>query len=137
MTNWTRRLKHDPLPWLLEENTPAIRHLALRQLLEQPENASDVRHARAVAMQASPIAVILAAQNPDDFWVKPGPGYTPKYRGTAWQLIFLDQLGADGTDARAQAACNYVLSHSQARTGGFASWEGGAGKKLFQDFVGE
>jgi len=92
MTTWTRRLKHDPLPWLLEEDTPAIRHLALRQLLDQPENTPDVRHARAAAMQADPIAAILAAQHPDGFWVKPGPGYAPKYRGTVWQVIFLDQL---------------------------------------------
>ena len=53
-------------------------------------------------MQTDPIASILAAQQPEGFWVKPGPGYTPKYRGTVWQLIFLDQLGADDTDARVQ-----------------------------------
>src|SRR5260221_13726237 len=113
MTTWLRMLKGDPLPWLLEEETPAVRHLALRQLLDQPEDAPEVRQAR-------------AAGQPEGFWVKPGPGYTPKYRGTVWQLIFLDQMGADGTDARVQAACAYVLSHSQAQTGGFASWEGGS-----------
>ncbi len=121
MPNWINMLKDDPLPWLLEEDTPAIRHLALRQLLDQPENAPDVRHAIAVAMQADPIATILAAQHPDGFWVKPGPGYAPKYRGTVWQVIFLDQLGADGRDARVHAACEYVISHSQADTGGFAA----------------
>src|SRR5579864_6870582 len=130
MTSWQYMLKDDSLSWLLEEETPAVRHLALRQLLDQPEDAPEVRQARAAAMQTDPIASILAAQQPEGFWVKPGPGYTPKYRGMVWQLIFLDQLGADGTDARVQAACDYVLSHSQARTGGFASWEGGAGKKL-------
>jgi hypothetical protein len=126
MTTWLRMLKGDPLPWLLEEETPAVRHLALRQLLDQPEDAPLVRQARAAAMHTDPIASILAAGHPEGFWVKPGPGYTPKYRGTVWQLIFLDQLGADGTDARVQAACAYVLSHSQSQTGGFASWEGGS-----------
>jgi len=130
MTTWLHMLNEDPLPWLLEEDTPAVRHLALRQLLDQPEDAPLVRQARTAAMQTDPIASILAAQQPEGFWVKPGPGYSPKYRGTVWQLIFLDQLGADGADARVQAACDYVLSHSQARTGGFASWEGGTGKKL-------
>src|SRR2546421_2954702 len=77
-------------------------------------------------MQTDPIASILAAQQSEGFWVKAGPGYTPKYRGTVWQLIFLDQLGADGTDTQVQAACDYVLSHSQTRTGGFASWGGGS-----------
>ena len=117
MTTSQRMLKDDPLPWLLEEATPVVRHLALRQLLDQPEDAPEVRQARTAAMQTDPIASILAAQQPGGFWVKPGPGYTPKYRGTVWQLNFLDQIGADGTDARVQAACDYVLSHSQARTG--------------------
>jgi hypothetical protein len=126
MTTWLDMLKGDPLPWLLEEETPAVRHLALRHLLDQPEDAPLVGQARAAAMQTDPIASILAAQQPEGFWVKPGPGYTPKYRGTVWQLIFLDQLGADGTDAQVRATCDYVLSHSQARTGGFASWEGGS-----------
>ncbi len=121
MATWITMLKDDPLPWLLEGNTPAVRHLALRQLLDQPENAPDVRHARATAMQTDPIASILAAQHPDGFWVKPGPGYAPKYRGTVWQVIFLDQVGADGRDSRVRAACEYVLSHSQAEAGGFAA----------------
>ena len=77
-------------------------------------------------MRADPIASILAAQDPGGFWVKPGPGYSPKYRGTVWQLIFLDQMGADGEDKRVQAACAYVLSHAQSSSGGFAAWGGGA-----------
>ena len=121
MTAWINVLKDDPLPWLLEEKTPAVRHLALRLLLDQPENATDIRQASVAAMRTDPIASILAAQQPEGFWVKSGPGYAPKYRGTVWQVIFLDQLGADGRDTRVHAACEYVLSHTQAETGGFAA----------------
>jgi len=92
MTTWLHALKGDPLPWLLEEETPAVRHLALRQLLDRPEDAPEVQQARAAAMQTDPIAAILAAEQPAGFWVKPGPGYTPKYRGTVWQLIFLGKF---------------------------------------------
>jgi hypothetical protein len=126
MDTWLRKLNGDPLPWLLGEDTPTVRHLALRELLGRPEDAPEVRQARAAAMCADPIAAILAAEQPEGFWVKPGPGYTPKYRGTVWQLTFLDQLGADGADARVQAACEYVLAHTQSKSGGFASWEGGS-----------
>jgi hypothetical protein len=126
MATWLHMLKGDPLPWLLEAETPAVRHLALRQLLDLPEDAPAVQQARAAAMQADPIASILAAQQPAGFWAKPGPGYVPKYRATVWQLTFLDQMGADGSDACVQAACGYVLSHSQAKSGGFACWEGGS-----------
>ncbi len=126
MDDWRRALRDDPLPWLLEEDTPAVRHLALRQLLDQPVDAPQVYQARAAAMRSDPIASTLAAQQPEGFWVRPGPGYTPKYRGTVWQLSFLDQLGADGSDSRVQAACEYVLAHTQTKSGGFASWEGGS-----------
>jgi hypothetical protein len=93
----------------------------LRQLLDRPAEDLAVRTARAAAMGSDPIAAILAAQDPAGFWVQPGPGYGPKYQGTVWQLIFLDQLGADGFDPRVHAACAYVLSHTQAATGGFVA----------------
>jgi hypothetical protein len=63
----------------------------------------------------------LAAQHPEGYWEKPGAGYATKYRGTVWQLIFLDQLGADPADRRVQRACEYILEHSIAVTGGFGA----------------
>jgi hypothetical protein len=120
MSNWRDRLRDDPLPWLLDEANPAVRHLALRDLLDgSPDD--EIAAARAAATTADPIATILAAQDPAGWWEKPGPGYGPKYTGTVWQLIFLDQLGADPGEPRVRAACAYVLAHSQARTGGFAA----------------
>jgi hypothetical protein len=115
------RLNADPLPWLLDDATPAVRHLALRRLLGRPADDPEVQRALNAAMQHDPIAAILAAQHPAGYWVKPGPGYSPKYTGTVWQVIFLDQLGADPRDARVQAACEYLLAHTQAANGGFAA----------------
>ena len=119
--DWRWQLRGDPLPWLLDADTPAVRHLALRDLLGRPSGDPEVADARAAAMASDPIAAILAAQHPDGYWEKPGPGYATKYRGTVWQLIFLDQLGADPADGRIQAACAYVLAHSLASTGGFGA----------------
>ncbi|MDP2937519.1 MAG: hypothetical protein Q8O86_13625 [Dehalococcoidia bacterium] len=104
MSNWLAALNGDPLPWLLEDNTPAVQHMALRLLLDRSPDDPAVRQARAAAMRTGPIAAILGAQNPGGYWLKPGPGYGPKYTGTVWQLVFLDQMGADGTDQRIQAA---------------------------------
>jgi hypothetical protein len=95
--------------------------LALRELLGRTITDAEVVDARATAMASDPIAAILAAQLADGYWEKPGPGYATKYRGTVWQLIFLDQLGADPNDERVQAACAYVLAHSLASTGGFGA----------------
>ncbi|MGZ8439028.1 MAG: prenyltransferase/squalene oxidase repeat-containing protein [Candidatus Limnocylindrales bacterium] len=114
-------LRPDVLAWLLSPDDPAVRHLALRQLLDRPVDDPEVVESRRAAMDADPIAAILAAQRPDGHWEKPGPGYATKYRGTVWQLIFLDQLGADPDDAGVQRACEYVLSHSQAKNGGFGA----------------
>jgi len=121
MDDWRARLRDDPLPWLLDEVNPAVRHLALRDLLDRSADDPDVVDARNAATRTDPIASILAAQDPAGWWEKPGPGYATKYRGTVWQLIFLDQLGADLGEERVRAACEYVLAHSQAPNGGFAA----------------
>jgi hypothetical protein len=118
---WQEPLLDDPLPWLLEPSTPAVRHLALRQLLDRGPDDPDAAASRRAAMAVDPIASILIAQHSDGHWEKPGPGYATKYRGTVWQLIFLDQLGADPADERVQRACAYVVAHSQAETGGFGA----------------
>jgi hypothetical protein len=118
---WLAALQADPVGWLLQPADPAVRHLTLRQLLDRPDDDPDVVAASRAAMAADPIAAILAAQDPLGFWQKPGPGYATKYRGTVWQLIFLEQLGADPADERVQRACDYVLSHSQAESGGFGA----------------
>jgi hypothetical protein len=114
-------LNGDPLTWLLEADTPVVRHVALRDLLDRPRDDPEAVEAQAAAMTADPIASILAAQDPEGFWEKPGPGYATKYRGTVWQLMFLDQLGADPADERVRRACAYVLAHTQASSGGFAA----------------
>jgi hypothetical protein len=118
---WTARLQADPLPWLLGDTAPPVRHLALRWLQDRPADDPEVRAAQQAAMAANPIAAILAAQHADGHWEKPGPGYATKYRGTVWQLIFLDQLGADPANAQVRAGCEYVLAHSQASSGGFGA----------------
>lgn len=119
MDAWLAALNGDSLSWLLERDDPAVRHLALRSLLDEPEEAAVVRRARAAAMRVDPILSTLAAQHPDGYWVKPGSGYAPKYTGTVWSLSFLDQMGADPGDRRIHRACAYVLAHTQAKNGGF------------------
>jgi hypothetical protein len=95
-----------------------VRAAALVRLLGRKPDDPDVVAARAAALVCDPVRGILDAQEPDGHWGKPGAGYTPKYTGTVWQLIFLDQLGADPADARVQRACDYVLDHNPASNGG-------------------
>lgn len=120
-TGWLSRLNEDPVPWLLAEDTPAVRAAALRRLLDRPADDPEVARARAAAMRADPIRAILDAQDPGGWWDRPGPGYAPKYTGTVWQVIFLDQLGADPADARVRRACEYVLRWCPTAAGGFGA----------------
>jgi hypothetical protein len=111
----------DVLPWLLDPAAPAVRHLALRQLLDRPADDPDVLAAGVEAMRSDPIASILAAQDPGGWWVKPGAGYAPKYASTVWSYMFLDQLGASGDDPRVRAAGAYLIEHAQTANGGFGA----------------
>lgn len=120
-TAWQAALNGDPVPWLLEADDPAVRHLALRRLLDQDSDAQEVKRARSAAMRAHPIATFLAAQDPAGWWSMPGSGYGPKYRGTVWTIVFLEQLGADGADPRIRAGCEYLLQHAQAANGGIGA----------------
>lgn len=125
---WLGHVRADPLPWLLAADTPAVRAATLQRLLDAPADAPEVREARAAAMDVDPIKAVLAAQDPAGWWVKPGPGYSPKYRGTVWQVIFLDQLGADPTHPQIVRACDYVLAWCPTSSGGFGC--SGAGKEV-------
>jgi hypothetical protein len=113
----------DPvLDWLLEKRDPGVRAFALRDLLGAPADDPEVRAAHRSANRASPVREILEAQQPEGWWGKPGPGYGPKYRSTLWSMIFLGQLGADGSDRRVRRGAEYVFTHSRARDpyGGFS-----------------
>ncbi len=109
---WLEHLSADPLPWLLGYDNPAVRAATLQRLLGEAPDAPHVREARVAAMDSDPIKSLLAAQDPAGWWAEPGPGYSPAYRGTAWQVVFLDQLGADARHPQVARACDYVLDRT-------------------------
>jgi len=117
------KLNGDPIPWLLEKDpqNPGVRYFALQELLDTHPDDGEVLAARESVMAHGPVPVILKAQDTDGYWVEPGPGYYPKYRGTVWQIIALAQLGADGHDLRIKAACDYILEHARSRYGGISA----------------
>ncbi|MFC1966872.1 nitrogen fixation protein NifH [Chloroflexota bacterium] len=119
MTCWKDKLHGNPIPWLLEpdKTQPAIRYFTIRDILGRSGDDNEVKEALEASMLSGPVPVILAAQEQDGYWDKPGPGYGPKYRGTQWAVVFMAQLGADGTDPRVRAGCEYVLSHAIASNG--------------------
>jgi hypothetical protein len=120
--NWMEKVIGDPLPWLLEKDpeNPSIRYLALSNILHKSQDDHEVIQSRKEAMKTGPVPAILDAMEPEGYWVQPGPGYYPKYKGSVWQIIFLAQLGADGSHPKIQKACDYILENNPSKHGGFS-----------------
>jgi hypothetical protein len=123
MGEWKSVLKADSVDWLLEKDNPSVRYFALSQILDKPQNSSEVQIAKKEIMITDVVPKILAKQHDGGYWEAPEKFYTAKYKGTVWQLIILSELGADGNDARVNRACEFILANSQDRkSGGFSAW---------------
>ena len=120
--SWQTQLKGDSLAWLLEKDDPGVRYLALRDLKDLSDDDRELRIARKAAHKQGPIAAILDAMEDEGYWFKPGPGYSPKYRGTVWSMILLAQLGASVEgDPRIRRACAYLLDNNLCEGGQFST----------------
>ncbi len=118
---WQTKLNSDPLPWLLELTDPGPRYLALRDLVGLSPDDPELVEAQKAAHAQGPIAAILAEMHPDGYWVRPGPGYNPKYFSAVWSLTALAQLGASvNMDIRIARACACLLDASLASQGQFS-----------------
>lgn len=117
--SWQEQMLDDPISWLLQPDNPPVRFQTLRDLLDRPARDPELVETQGAVMDYPPIQASLEAQYPEGYWVKPGAGYSPKYRATVWQIIFLEQMGADGNDPRVRRGCEYVLDRTQTVSGGF------------------
>lgn len=120
--SWQEQLNGDALTWLLEDDEPGVRYLALRDLSDRSADEAELVEARELAHREGPIATILDQMNEPGYWVEAGPGYNPKYRSTVWSVILLAQLGADITvDQRIERACHYLLENALTENGQFSA----------------
>ncbi len=125
MKNWKSYLKSDPTEWLLEEENPSVRYLALKQLLGKKENDSIVKDARMKIMESVPVTKIMEKQEPGGHWGKPEDFYVrSKYKGTVWSFLLLAELGAHGEDVRIRKAAEFIFAWSQDRQSGGFSYMG-------------
>jgi hypothetical protein len=97
------------LPWLLEGENPSVRYFALRDLYGKGEGDPEVLEARAAILESKPVKRILSLQKPEGWWSDPEGMFTPNYRGSAWQLAFLSELGADPEHPKVKKGVDYVL----------------------------
>ena len=99
--------------WLLERDDPAVRAVALRDLLGAPPDDADYQAACTERLARGPVAEVLAAMNPEGYWERPDRSYSPKYTATFWAITLLGQLGVTvGDDDRVARACARLLDQS-------------------------
>jgi hypothetical protein len=120
MLHHPEHLNWDRVSWLLEPDNPSVRYFALCTLLDRSEEDAEVRAAKSDIMKRGPVPAILALQHRTGWWGRPDVTYKPlMYRSTAWQIMFLAELGADPGDERVQRGCEYVLQSMQTDRGDF------------------
>lgn len=119
--SWSESLRGDSIARLLDTDSPDVRYLVLRDLLDRPHDDPKLQTVRRMAHQTGAIATVLSKMDPAGYWEQPGAGYNPKYRSTVWSIILLAHLGAEvGEDQRIATACAYLLDHALTRYGQFS-----------------
>ncbi len=104
--------------WLLEPSQPAVRYLAMRDLLDGADR-SDMSDARRAICSKGWVADILAKQEPGGFWVGGEKLYRPKYISTNWMLLTLSDLGVTKSDPGIAKACSMWMDRFYKADGGF------------------
>jgi len=108
------------LDWLLGEDQPSVRYLALTRLLERPADDSEVVRAKEMIPEKGWGKQILAKQNREGWWVSGENLYQPKYLSTNWMLLVLSDLGLTRVDPRIETACDLWTERLARPDGGFA-----------------
>ncbi|MBN2000414.1 hypothetical protein JW935_22885 [candidate division KSB1 bacterium] len=100
------KFQNQVIEWLLEENNPPVQYLTLTRLLKKPVLDPDVQRSRARLMEYEVTQRIL--EHGEKFWNDDDRAYW-KYTGKFWQVIFLGQFLADGTDSRIADGISHIL----------------------------
>jgi len=102
------------IDWLLERDQPWVRYNTLVGLLSVPNDSVEARDALADMMSTPPASKILETLDQDGGFTDKATarrwgelavrgGYVPKYRGSAWKLLFLAQINADRENEKVKA----------------------------------
>ena len=106
------------MEWLLEPSQPAVRYLAMRDLLEGTSRG-DLEEARRAVPSKGWVAAILSRQKPGGHWVRGDRLYRPKYTSTNWMLLTLSDLGVTREDPRIAESCSLWMDKFSKKDGGF------------------
>jgi hypothetical protein len=117
------------IDWLLEENQPSIRYLALTKLLEKREGDPEVKSAKKNITKVGFARDILDKQLAGGFWFHEKSLFNPIYLATFWNLLILSDLGLTRKEPRVATASELWMDRCSTKDGGF-SWNGKAAGHL-------
>ncbi|MRS03588.1 hypothetical protein EG832_10275, partial [bacterium] len=113
-----QQLKGDPIPWLLEVENPSVRYWTLVDILDQPEDAAEVKATREAVIQQPLVKEIFDLQHPEGYW---GDDETKPYtaEGAVGALSLLHMLGVP-PNQKTERGCDSFLKFCQNECGGFS-----------------
>jgi len=118
MQNWRKHLNGDPLPWLLDHETPSVRYWTLMDVLDRPAKDREVQEARAAIAHQALVREVFSLQRPGGYWGDDeGKPYTAQ--GAVAVLTLLHMFGVL-PDKRTAAGCASFLKFCQNQSGGFS-----------------
>ena len=120
--------KNKAVDWLLEEDQPSARYLALVGLLGRSEGDPEVRATSESITKMGWAKDILDKQAPEGYWVSGESLYRPKYLATNWMLLILSDLGLTREEPRVDKASKMWIKRFAAKDGGFDSSTKGSPK---------
>jgi len=93
------RLQAEVSRWLLEQNQPSVRYLALTEILDRKASDPEAREARRMIPDRGWASDIMKLQRPDGRWQSwpKGSLYGPKYTASNWMALVLSDLGLTRT----------------------------------------
>jgi hypothetical protein len=101
-----RAEKDGVLAWLLEDNQPAVRYFALKEILGFGENSSEVKEASASIPKRGWAFDILGKQERAGNWQSKSNLYRPKYTATNWMSLVLSDFGLTNENMKVKKTCD-------------------------------
>ena len=93
------------IEWLLSDENPSVKLLALKDLQNTPDNDAHISHTRALINQQHMVKKIFSLQNEKGYWGAPNKLWG--YNNTVFQLLLLSELGVE-RDYHVEKAVEHV-----------------------------
>ncbi len=114
------------IDWLLQENQPSVRFLALTELLGRSEKDSEVKSARKNIAKIGWAKDLLDKQLPSGYWDNEKSRFEPTFHATFWMLLILSDLGLTKEAPGIEKASQLWMELNACADGGFS--QSGQGK---------